>query len=293
MKQQPHKAGFVSILGRPNVGKSTLMNALIGEKLSIVTPKAQTTRHRICGILNGDNFQMVYADTPGILTPTYALQQSMMRAVHSSLIAADVLLWVIDIHEKDIQATLQEKVLRGATPTLLLINKVDLIEAAQLAEIVRYWTTKVTVDALIPVSALQAFNIDQVLEYILAYLPEHPPYYPKDMLTDKPIRFFATELIREQLLRNYYQEIPYSVEVVIEAFKEEQAIVKISATIYVERSSQKAILIGSRGAALKKVGIAARQALEQFLGKQVFLAQHVKVLPSWRTKERLLQRFGY
>lgn len=293
MKQQLHKAGFVSIIGKPNVGKSTLMNALIGERLSIVTPKAQTTRHRICGILNGDSFQIVYADTPGILTPAYALQQSMMRAVHSSLIAADVLLWVIDIHEKDIQTTLRQQVLRGATPTLLLINKVDLIEAAQLAEIVRYWTTKVKVDALIPISALQAFNTDQVLECILAYLPEHPPYYPKDMLTDKPVRFFATELIREQLLRNYHQEIPYSVEVVIEAFKEEQAIVKISATIYVERSSQKAILIGSRGAALKKVGIAARQALEQFLGKQVFLAQHVKVLPSWRTKDKLLQRFGY
>ena len=293
MKQQAHKAGFVSIIGRPNVGKSTLINALVGERLSITTAKAQTTRHRICGILNGDNFQIVYADTPGILTPAYALQQSMMRAVHSSLMDADVLLWVIDIHEKDIQAVLQEKVLPGATPTFLLINKVDLINATQLAAIVRYWTAKVKVDDIIPISALQVFNTEQVLERILAYLPEHPPYYPKDMLTDKPARFFAAEIIREQLLRNYHQEIPYSVEVVIEAFKEEQAIVRISATIYVERPSQKAILIGRRGASLKRIGIAARQALEQFLGKQVFLAQHVKVLPSWRAKEKLLQRFGY
>ena len=293
MDQQPHKAGFVSIVGKPNVGKSTLLNALVGERLSIITPKAQTTRHRICGILNGDNFQIVYIDTPGILKPAYALQQSMMRAVHDSLLGADVLLWVVDVHERDIPTELSAKVRSGATPTLLLINKIDLIDANELADIVRYWVAKISVGAIIPISALQSSNIEQVLKHILAYLPEHPPYYPKDMLTDRPERFFAAEIIREQLLYHYRQEVPYSAEVVIDAFKEEEAIVKISATIYIERASQKAILIGHQGASLKKVGIAARQALEQFLGKQVFLAQHVKVLADWRKKEKVLQRLGY
>lgn len=293
MEQQPHKAGFVSIIGRPNVGKSTLMNVLVGERLSITTPKAQTTRHRICGILNGDNFQVVYADTPGMLTPAYALQQSMMRTVHDSLVDADVLLWVVDVHTQDSQAELQAKIRPNAIPTLLLINKVDLVDTTQLASIVHYWTAQVKVNAIIPIAALQSLNTAQVLKHILAYLPEHPPYYPKDMLTDRPERFFAAEIVREQLLRNYRQEIPYSAEVVIESFQEESNLVKISATIYVERTSQKAILIGHQGKALKKLGIAARQALEQFLGKPVFLAQHVKVLAGWRTKEQWLQRFGY
>lgn len=293
MEQQPHKAGFVSIIGRPNVGKSTLMNVLVGERLSITTPKAQTTRHRVCGILNGDSFQIVYADTPGVLTPAYALQRSMMRTVHDALVGADVLLWVVDVHTQDSQAELQAKIRPNAIPTLLLINKVDLVDTTQLASIVHYWTAQVKVNAIIPISALQSLNTAQVLKHILAYLPEHPPYYPKEMLTDRPERFFAAEIVREQLLCNYRQEIPYSAEVVVESFKEERSIVKISATIYVEKPSQKAILIGHQGKALKKLGIAARQALEQFLGKPVFLAQHVKVLAGWRTKEQLLQRFGY
>ncbi|XWN35175.1 MAG: GTPase Era [Roseivirga sp.] len=293
MTLNPHKAGFVSLVGKPNVGKSTLMNTLVGEKLSIITAKAQTTRHRICGILSGDNFQIVYSDTPGMIKPAYALQASMMRAVRSSLVDADVLLWVVDVHDQDLPddwaAQLQERTL----PVLLLINKVDLVEEAALAKVLQYWSDRVQVEAIIPVSALQSYNIDRVFEQVLEGLPEHPPYYPKDMLTDKPERFFATEIIREKILRNYHQEIPYSVEVVIDTFKEEKGLVKISATIHVERQSQKSILIGKQGSALKKVGTQARQDLEQFLEKKVFLEQHVKVMAGWRTQSQLLQRFGY
>ncbi|MEL7062919.1 MAG: GTPase Era [Bacteroidota bacterium] len=293
MTLSSHKAGFVSLVGKPNAGKSTLMNTLVGEKLSIITAKAQTTRHRICGILSGDNFQIVYSDTPGMIKPAYALQASMMRAVRSSLVDADVLLWVVDVHDQDLPddwaAQLQERTL----PVLLLINKVDLVEEAALAKVLQYWSDRVQVEAIIPVSALQSYNIDRVFEQVLEGLPEHPPYYPKDMLTDKPERFFATEIIREKILRNYHQEIPYSVEVVIDTFKEEKGLVKISATIHVERQSQKSILIGKQGSALKKVGTEARRDLEQFLGKKVFLEQHVKVMPSWRTHPQLLQRLGY
>lgn len=293
MEQHNHQAGFVSIIGKPNVGKSTLMNELLGERLSIITPKAQTTRHRICGIVNGPDFQIVYADTPGILTPAYALQKSMMQAVYSSLIDTDVLLWVIEVHEKEIPLAIQQKVLTSQIPILLLINKIDLVDAAELEKVVDYWTAQVQVKEILPISALHALHTHPIVARILTYLPAHPPYYPKDMLTDKPERFFAAEIIREQLLRNYRKEIPYSVEVVIESFKEETAIIRISAVIYVDKKTQKAILIGHQGASLKKVGIAARQALEQFLGKQVFIGQHVKVLPGWRNKAQLLQRFGY
>jgi len=293
MELDTHQAGFVTIIGNPNVGKSTLMNELLGERLSIITPKAQTTRHRICGILNAANFQIIYADTPGMLTPAYALQKSMMQAVYNALIDTDILLWVIEVHEKEIPLAIQQKVLASSIPTLLVINKIDLVDATQLAEIVAYWTAKIPVKEILTISALYAVNTAPILERIVAYLPEHPPYYPKDMLTDKPERFFAAEIIREQLLRNYRKEIPYSVEVAIDAFKETATIIRISAIIYVDKQSQKPILIGHRGESLKKVGIAARQALEQFLGKQVFLAQHVKVLPGWRDKEKLLARFGY
>lgn len=292
MEQQPHKAGFVSIIGRPNVGKSTLLNALVGERIAITTPKAQTTRHQLRGIYNGNNFQVVYTDTPGILTPTYALQKYMMQAVHDALVDVDVLLWVVDVYTQHSQAKLPAKIHKKAIPTLLLINKVDLVDATQLAKIIDDWTARGQANAIIPIAALQSLNTAQVLAQILAYLPVHPPYYPRDMLTDKPTRFFAAEIVREQLLYHYRQEIPYSTEVVIESFKEEQNIVKISATIYVERASQKGILIGHQGKALKKVGIAARQALEQFLDKSVFLAQHVKVLAGWRNKEKLLHRLS-
>lgn len=293
MTPPSHKAGFVNIIGKPNVGKSTLMNALLGEKLSIITAKAQTTRHRIAGILSGDDFQIIYADTPGIITPHYALQQSMMRAVRSALVDTDVLLWVVDVRDQDLPAYFIEKLLQRTTPVFLLLNKVDLIGKVALEEVLQYWAAHVSVNAMIPISALKADNIALVFTHILTCLPEHPPYYPKDMLTDKPERFFAAEIIREKILRNYHQEIPYSVEVVIDSFKEEKNIIKISATINAERQSQKGILIGNQGQALKKVGIEARHDLEEFLGKKVFLEQHVKVIPDWRTKSQLLHQFGY
>ena len=293
MTSLPHKAGLVNIIGKPNVGKSTLMNALLGEKLSIITAKAQTTRHRIIGILSGDGFQIIYTDTPGIITPKYALQQSMMREVRSAFVDADVLLWVVDVHEQDLPPDFSAKLLQRTAPVFLLINKVDLIDKVELAKVLQYWSTHVSVNAIIPVSALQSYNTALVFTNILACLPEHPPYDPKDMLTNRPERFFAAEIIREKILCNYHQEIPYSVEVVIDAFKEEKNITKISAIINAERKSQKNILIGNKGHALKKVGIEARQDLEEFLGKKVFLEQYVKVVPRWRTRLHLLHQFGY
>ena len=288
-----HKAGFVNIIGKPNVGKSTLMNALMGEKLSIITAKAQTTRHRIAGILSGDDFQIIYADTPGIITPNYALQQSMMRAVHSALVDTDVLLWVVDVCDQDLPTEFIAKLLQRTTPVFLILNKVDLIDKVALEKVIQYWSSLVSVNAIIPVSALKTHNTALVFTHILTCLPEHPPYYPKDMLTDKPERFFVAEIIREKILRNYHQEIPYSVEVVIDSFKEEKNIIKISAIINAERQSQKGILIGNKGQALKKVGIEARHDLEAFLGKKVFLEHYVKVMPGWRTKSQLLHQFGF
>ena len=293
MASLPHRAGFVNIVGKPNAGKSTLMNALLGEKLSIITAKAQTTRHRITGILSGDEFQIIYTDTPGIITPNYALQQSMMRAVRGALEDADVLIWVVDVHDQELPTDFSTKLLQRATPVLLLINKVDLIGKVALEKVLQHWSDHVSVNAIIPVSALQAYNITLVFKYILSYLPEHPPYYPKDMLTDKPERFFAAEIIREKILRHYHQEIPYSVEVVIDTFQEDSNLIKISATINTERQSQKSILIGNKGCALKKVGTEARRDLEEFLRKKVFLEQHVKVVTSWRTNSQYLYQFGY
>ncbi len=288
MQAVPHRAGFVNIMGKPNVGKSTLMNALVGEQLSIITAKAQTTRHRIAGILNGDHFQIVYSDTPGFLTPRYALQQSMMRAVQGALADADVLLWVVDVRDQALPALRLPQV-----PVLLLLNKVDLVDEPAAQAAVRRWTAEAPVEEVIPVSALQQYNTALVFERILAHLPVHPPYYPKDMLTDRPERFFAAEIIREKILHHYHQEIPYSVEVVIEAFREEERLLRIDAVIYVERLSQKGIMIGHQGSALKKLGTAARHALEQFFDKKVFLTQYVKVVPDWRAKAQLLKRFGY
>jgi GTPase len=288
-----HKAGFVNIIGKPNVGKSTLMNVLLGEKLSIITAKAQTTRHRVAGILSGDNFQIIYADTPGIITPSYALQQSMMRAVRSALVDTDVLLWVVDVRDQDLPTYFIERLLQQTTPVFLILNKIDLISKVELEKILQYWSAHISVNAIIPVSASTVYNTELVFTHILDCLPEHPPYYPKDMLTDRPERFFVAEIIREKILRNYHQEIPYSVEVVIDSFEEKKNIVKISAIINAERQSQKGILIGNKGQALKKVGIEARHDLEEFLGRKVFLEQHVKVLPGWRTKSQLLHQFGY
>lgn len=293
MQEVPHKAGFVNIVGKPNAGKSTLMNALVGERLSIITAKAQTTRHRIAGIVSGDDFQIIYADTPGVITPQYALQDSMVRAARSAWVDADVLLWVVDVRDQEVPPDFSKKLQQRTAPTFLLINKVDLVDKATLDKVLQYWSQQVSVTDILPMAALKGYNTKLVLSRILACLPEHPPYYPKDMLTDKPERFFAAEIIREKILRNYQQEIPYSVEVVIESFKEEENLIRISATINVERQSQKSILIGSKGSALKKVGTEARQDLEQFLGKKVFLEQHVKVLPDWRTKAQVLQKLGY
>ncbi|MEO1218942.1 MAG: GTPase Era [Bacteroidota bacterium] len=289
MPQPPHKAGFVTIVGKPNVGKSTLMNTLIGTPLSITTPKSQTTRHKILGIYNQEDCQIVYVDTPGILKPAYKLQQCMMHTLHESMAHVDLLLWVIDVS----QPSSETQPITTAIPTLILLNKVDLVDSPQLQNIMQTWEKQPHEKAIIPISALQGFNMTSLLQHILTHLPTHPPYYPKDMLTDKPQRFFAAEIVRKHLLQYYKQEIPYSAEVVITDFEEAEAIIKIHATIYVEKRSQKAILIGHQGTSLKKVGIAARKALETFLGKPVFLAQHVKVLPGWRKEQHLLRRLGY
>ncbi len=293
MNTPPHRAGFVALIGKPNVGKSTLMNTLVGEKLSVITAKAQTTRHQIVGILSSNNFQIVYTDTPGISNPNDALQKSMARAVRNALVGADVLLWVVDVWDSDPATELKKKIQQKTIPTFVLINKVDLADQATLYKVLEYWTRHVPAEVIIPISALRAHNTELVLEHILDCLPEHPPYYPKDMLTDKSERFFAAEIIREKILLNYYQEVPHSVEVVIETFREEAKLIRIGAVINVEKQSQKSILIGKNGIALKKVGTAARQDLEQFLGKQVFLEQHVKVASQWRSQSGLLHQFGY
>ncbi len=289
-----HRAGFVNILGNPNVGKSTLMNALVGERLSIVTSKAQTTRHRIMGIVNGDDFQIVYSDTPGILKPAYKLQESMMRFVQGALHDADVVLYVTDTVEKpEATAEFAEKLAAAALPTIVVINKIDLTTPEALEALVAAWQARLPQAVIIPVSALSNFNIGGLFDRIVAMLPEGEPYYPKDALTDKTLRFFASEIIREKVLLNYEKEIPYCVEVVVDAYKEEPAIDRISATLYVARDSQKGIVIGHKGERLKRVGTSARLDLEKFLGKKVFLELHVKVNDDWRDSDRQLKRFGY
>jgi len=289
-----HKAGFVNIIGNPNVGKSTLMNALVGERLSIITSKAQTTRHRIMGIVNGDDFQIVYSDTPGILQPNYKLQESMMRFVTGALRDADVILYVTDtVEQGDRSADFIAKVAAGGIPTIVVINKIDLSTAEAVEALAQRWRARLPGAEVIPVSAKEAFNTDTLLDRILARLPEAEPYYPKDTLTDKPLRFFASEIIREKIFLHYAKEIPYSVEVAIEGYKEEAAIDRITAVIYVSRESQKGIIIGHKGEMLKRVGTAARLDLETFLGKKVFLELHVKVGGDWRNDPRQLRRFGY
>ncbi len=288
----PHKSGFVSIVGKPNVGKSSLMNKLVGENLSIITSKAQTTRHRIMGILNGDDFQIVYSDTPGLLEPKYELHHAMMTYVKVSLEDADLILLIVELDEK-YDEPLFQRFQTIETPILLIINKCDLAKGSQTKDKMDYWKSLVKAKEIICVSALTGENVDQLLPAIKKYLPEHPGYYPKDDLTDRSERFFASEMIREKIFTNYDQEIPYSAEVGIESFKEEETIIRIRATIYVERDSQKGILIGKGGSSLKKVGTEARQSMESFFGKKIFLETHVKVADNWRKQKLKLKHFGY
>ena len=292
---KPHRAGFVSIIGKPNVGKSTLMNALVGERLSIVTSKAQTTRHRILGILNGEDFQLIYSDTPGIIQPKYELHNAMMSFVHSSLEDADVVLFVTDIYEKHDEEPVVERLRKMVdTPIILLVNKIDQANQEEVAAKLAYWKEQLPNAAeVLPISALNHFGTDGVLQLVMERLPVHPPYYPKDELTDKPERFFAAEMVREKIFKLYKKEIPYSCEVVIEEFKEEEDIIRIRGIIYVERNSQKGIVIGQGGEALKKVGTWAREEMEKFFQKKVFLEMYVKVNENWRTDPKALSRFGY
>jgi GTP-binding protein Era len=289
-----HKSGFVNIVGNPNVGKSTLMNALVGEKISIITSKAQTTRHRILGIVNGEDFQIVYSDTPGVLKPNYKLQESMLNFSTSALTDADVLLYVTDVVENaEKNADFIEKVKKQKAPVLLIINKIDLTDQPKLVELVEKWKAILPDAEIIPISAKNDFNLDYVLKRIKSLLPDSPPFFEKDALTDKPARFFVTEIIREKILTNYDKEIPYAVEVVVESFKEDDKLIRINAVIYVERDSQKGIIIGQGGKMLKKVGIEARKDIEAFFDKKVFLELFVKVEKDWRNKDKDLKDFGY
>jgi len=289
-----HRAGFVNIIGNPNVGKSTLMNAFVGEKLSIITSKAQTTRHRILGIVNGDDFQLILSDTPGIIKPAYELQSSMMNFVKSAFEDADVLLYMVEIGEKALKdEQFFEKIKLSKIPVLLLLNKIDASTQEVLEEQIQYWQNQLPTVEIHPVSALNNFNVKGVFERILELLPEASPYYPKDQLTDKPERFFVNETIREKILMFYKKEIPYSVEIETEEFFEDEDIIRMRSVIMVERDSQKGIIIGHKGSALKRVGVEARKDLEKFFGKQVHLELYVKVNKNWRSDSRQLKRFGY
>lgn len=290
-----HKAGYVSILGNPNVGKSTLMNTLVGERLSIVTSKAQTTRHRIMGIVNGENFQIIYSDTPGIIDkPAYKLHESMLKYVYSALEDTDIILYVTDVNEKPyIKEEILSKLKELTIPILLAINKIDLSTQEKVAALMKEWSKILNFKEIIPISALYASNIGYLFDKIVELLPESQPYYPKDELTDRPQRFFVAEIIREKIFLNYHKEIPYSTEVEIELFKENENLVHIVANIYVMRESQKAIIIGAKGQALKKVGTQARIDIEKFLGKKVYLELNVKVRENWRNRPNMLRNFGY
>ncbi len=289
-----HKAGFVNIIGNPNVGKSTLMNAFVGEKLSIITSKAQTTRHRIFGIVSGDDFQIVFSDTPGIIKPSYALQASMMDFVKSAFEDADILIYMVEIGEKELKdEAFFKRINLLDVPVLLLINKVDTSDQSVLEEQVAYWKEKVPRAEIYPISALRNFQTEVVFNRIIELLPESPTFFPKDQLTDKPERFFVNEIIREKILLHYKKEIPYSVEVETESFADSETIIHIRSVIMVERESQKGIIIGHKGEALKRVGIEARTNLEKFFGKQIHLELFVKVNKDWRSNVRQLRRFGY
>lgn len=289
-----HKAGFVNIIGNPNVGKSTLMNAFVGERLSIITSKAQTTRHRILGIVNGEDFQVILSDTPGIIKPAYELQASMMDFVKSAFEDADVLIYIVEIGEKALKdEAFFNKIANSEVPVLLLLNKIDKSNQEQLEEQVTYWSEKVPTAEIHPISALEGFNVSEVFNRIIELLPESPAFYPKDTLTDKPERFFVNEIIREKILMHYKKEIPYSVEIETNEFFEEEDIIRMRSVIMVERETQKGIIIGHKGSALKRVGVEARKDLEKFFGKQVHLELYVKVNKNWRSDSKQLRRFGY
>ena len=288
-----HKAGFVNIIGNPNVGKSTLMNALVGEKLSIITSKAQTTRKRVMGIVNGDDFQIVYTDTPGIVNPHNKLHEQMMGFVGTALQDADLFLLVTEVGETLKNRHVLEKVIDSDTPVILVINKIDLSDQATISEKIAYWQEQIPRAVVVPCSATEGFNVDKLFDLILERLPEHPAYFPKDELTDRTMRFFVSEIVREKILLHYQKEIPYSCEVAVESYEERDGIDNISCLIYVERESQKAILIGHQGKAIKKLGIEARKEIEEFTGKRCFLSLHIKVLKDWRNSERALKSFGY
>ena len=289
-----HRAGYVNIIGKPNVGKSTLMNAMVGEKLSIITSKAQTTRHRIHGILNAPGYQIVFSDTPGILEPRYKLQENMMKAARSALVDADILIYLTEPGDKpDPDDPFLSRLARVKIPVLLVVNKIDLSNQEEVKALIDRWNQVLPGAEKIPVSALEQFNVDLVFQRVLHHLPESPPYYPKDALTDKTERFVAGEMIREKILLNYAQEVPYAVEVEIESFREEARLIRIAAVIFVEREGQKGILIGNEGKALKKVGREARIDMETFFNKKVFLELKVKVQKDWRNNERQIKKFGY
>lgn len=289
-----HRSGFINIIGNPNVGKSTLMNNLVGEKLSIITSKAQTTRHRILGIVNGDNFQLIFSDTPGIIKPSYELQDSMMDFVKSALEDADVLLYMVEIGEKSIKdSEVHDKIQSAKIPTIILLNKIDLSTQDDIKNQINIWSNQYPDTEIYPVSALNNFNTEKVINRIIELIPESPAYFPKDQLTDKPERFFVNEKLREKILLYYNKEIPYSVEVQTEEFKEEESIIRIRSLILVERESQKGIIIGHNGVALKKIGSKARIDLEKFFGKKIFIELHVKVSKNWRSNSNELRKFGY
>jgi len=288
-----HKAGFVNIIGNPNVGKSTLMNALVGERLSIITSKAQTTRKRVMGIVNGDDFQIVYTDTPGIVNPHNKLHEQMMGFVGTALQDADLFLLVTEVGETLKNRHVLEKVIDSDTPVILVINKIDLSDQATISEKIAYWQEQIPRAVVVPCSATEGFNVDKLFDLILERLPEHPAYFPKDELTDRTMRFFVSEIVREKILLYYQKEIPYSCEVAVESYEERDGIDNISCLIYVERESQKAILIGHQGKAIKKLGIEARKEIEEFTGKRCFLSLHIKVLKDWRNSDRALKSFGY
>lgn len=294
--QNPHKAGFVNIVGNPNVGKSTLMNRLVGERMSIITPKAQTTRHRITGIVNTPEYQIVFSDTPGVLKPRYKMQEAMLNFSEGALTDADILLYVTDVVEDpEKNAEFLAKVAKEKIPVLLVINKVDLLtgDGGDLLKIVNEWQNRLPNAEIFPISATEDFNVDNLMKRVVELLPPSPPYFGKDALTDKPARFFVTEIIREKILENYDKEVPYSTEVIVEKFEEKEKSIHIMAVIYVERDSQKGILIGRQGSMLKKVGMQARKEIEQFFGKSVYLELFVKVEANWRNRENKLKSFGY
>ena len=288
-----HRAGFVSIIGKPNAGKSTLMNALVGEKMSIITPKAQTTRHRILGIVNDEDYQIVFSDTPGIIKPHYALQETMMHQVNGSIVDADLILLVTDINEKYDESDVIEKLQGSLAPLCVIINKIDKSDEETVKQKVDYWQEKLKPKAIFAVSALKDHNVLAVMNFVIEHLPEHPAYYGKDALTDRNDRFFASEIIREKIFKIYEKEIPYSTEVIITAFVEGENLYRISSEIIVERDSQKNILIGKGGETLKKVGTYARKDMEEFFQKKVFLEMFIKVIPDWRSKKNYLKKFGY